>query len=184
MASLRDIFSKLKQNAKKERLRQLARLESWLDDLPKNFNNELENPLWPDGSFKIMQYEIDIDGSNYTKQELARVAKNIEALHDICMKKDVAFGVTGFNPLPGAYTTSANGSVSSGRNVNVGFDAGKTYCHYMHPRRDDLRRNGLDLRVSRPRDTTQPEAEIQKMVTVGLSEKISVGRPLRYKQQA
>ena len=178
MASLRNIFAKLSKTERK-RLDQLDRMERWLGDLAGKFTQELENLQQPNGDFKIMAYEIDVDGSNYTKKELAAVAKKIEALHDICMKKDVALDVTGFSLLPTQYTVTAHGSASSGRNVSVSYNASKTYCHYVHPRCSELQSNGLKLRFSHARGTAAPEAEIQKIVTEGLSGEMTVSRPLR-----
>jgi hypothetical protein len=183
MASLRKIFSKIKPDAaEKERQRQLARLEAWLGKLPEKFRQDLEHPLQENGQFKVAHYAIDVDGSDFTKAELAEVAKKIEALHDICMKKDVAFDVAGFSPLPADYTVTPNGSASSGRSVTVGFDTGKTYCHYMHPRCNELRANGLEPQFSRARKTPAPDPKIREIVIEGLSEKINVNKPLRFKQ--
>src|SRR5436305_12720665 len=108
------LFSKISRKGSDKKAA-LKRLEHWIDDTTQAFQEYLSGGLTDaEGNLKGGRiFAIDVDASVFSKEELASVAKKIEALHDICRTLDVHFEVAGFDLLPHSHTLIM-GSASSG----------------------------------------------------------------------
>jgi hypothetical protein len=190
MAPLKKIFGALNPIGHKRR-RDIESLRRWVEHVTEDVEKNFTTLTNANGTFKASGWGIDIDGSNFTKKELAPVAQAFEKLHDACFAKDVSLSIAGFDLLPHQYAVTT-GSAASHYGAQISVNANMTYCLFDHPRCRELEAAGHKADFSKRRtaapapvappaliEAPQPlgDAVGQKM-NEGLAEGIAVRKPL------
>ena len=79
-----------------------------------------------------MQFPIELDGSNFTKDELATVANEFKAIHDIGLKYNVDISFDGFDNMP-RKVTGTRGGYADNRCILISLNTSRPYSVYTHP---------------------------------------------------
>lgn len=92
-----------------------------------------------------MQFPIELDGSDFTKEELATVAGKFKAIHDVGLKYNVDISFHGFDNMP-RKVTGTNDGYSDNRCILISLNTARPYSVYTHPDFDG--RNGEALKAN------------------------------------
>ena len=155
MFKLRRIFSLIVPRGGKQK--ELEELRDWLDDTVEAIRKKYAEPVDEKGDFRCGTYGIDVDGSQFSKQQLAPVAKKIAELHDFCREKNIRLEIAGFDLMPHGHSV-VRGGASAPYSVQIGLDAGWTYCDYDHPQSLRLWAKDERMEMSSQKQLPGPDA--------------------------
>ena len=84
-------------------------------------------------NFKSFSLSVDIDGGQFSREELTTIARKVETLHDIALEYNVGLEISGFDRLPKVGHATSGGGWHRGGQVSIELNLGAPYQIQTHP---------------------------------------------------